>query len=198
MLQAETSRGTWTCTWPLWAIAFIHPCMMRNSTTFGLFNIPPLKLMFLLYESARRADGLPGKMVLIANVARVHVAFQAHQKRSFIFSSLQCPFMGSLQNTEEHQSDGLLLVYLWYERPLWVRADDAPVAATFHLAFVGCFILFLWISVRCRCENKDFLMLKSWFACLQNAQISTLTPLFTTFSFIGPNIPSCFEVAVKL
>lgn len=44
-------------------------------------------------------------------------------------------------------------------------------------------------------ENED-LMLKTRFACLQT--LSIIISLLSEWCFIGPNILSCFEVAVKL
>lgn len=136
MLQAGPSRGTWTCTLPWWAFAFIHRCMTRNPTMIGLFNIPSLKLMFLLYDSEDGGPmGFQGRWRASEMWPRVHVASQAHQKRSFILSSLQCPFMGSVQNTGEHQPDALLILYLWIQHSLWFYADGnipSPLCSWFH------------------------------------------------------------------
>lgn len=143
MLQAGTSGGT--CTLPLWAIAFIHRCMIRYSTMFGLFNIPSLKLVFLLYESEDGGLlGFQGRWCA-SEMWPVCTWLSKLTRKAISFFPLFSVLSWARSKTEEHQSDGLLIVYLWCERSLWFYADDASVTATFHLGFVRCFILFLWI-----------------------------------------------------
>lgn len=154
MLQAETATGT--CTLPVWAVAFIHPCMIGS-------------------------HGAP-ESVLCAHT-RLHEKCPQMVFPTSCHSIVFCFFFP------------LLIVYLSYERSLWFYADDASVTATFHSLLQ--FVLF----VCCWCEDKELLMLKKHdlHVCKNTyLRIPILISLLSQFCLIGPNIPSCFEVAVKL